>query len=168
MTELFVLSSNMAAIPLSFWVSRDWLQTTKRKFHSCFEPHYESEAKCKVFIMKDSFHSYKTNFLIKSFAFNLVFIMRFTATRKWPVPGNPAQRYLMNWDWNSEDKPIQGHSKTESCVFWCNCDFSFPLQSYCYRYRCTARSQNSADTTASNLGFRCVSDKVPDGVKLVK
>ena len=24
----FVLSSNMAEIPLSFWISRDWLQTT--------------------------------------------------------------------------------------------------------------------------------------------
>lgn len=41
-------------------------------------------------------------------------------------------------------------------------------KSYCYRYRCAARSQNSADTTASNLGFRCVSDKLPDGVKQVK
>ena len=27
MTERFVLSSNMAAMPLSFWISRDWLQT---------------------------------------------------------------------------------------------------------------------------------------------
>ena len=25
--------------------------------NSCYEPHYESEAKCKVFIMKISFHS---------------------------------------------------------------------------------------------------------------
>lgn len=41
-------------------------------------------------------------------------------------------------------------------------------KSYCYRYRCAARSQNSADTTASNLGLRCVSDKLPDGVQLVK
>ena len=76
---------------------------------------------------------------------------------------NGKKRDVTNWDWNSEDKPIQGHSKTESCAFWL-----FSLQSYCYRYRCAARSQNSADTTASNLGFRCVSDKVPDGVKLVK
>lgn len=28
-------------------------------------------------------------------------------------------------------------------------------QSYCYRYRCAARSHNTPDTTASNLGFRC-------------
>ena len=27
-----------------------------RPFPSCFEPHYESEAKCKVFVMKISFH----------------------------------------------------------------------------------------------------------------
>ena len=28
-----------------------------RPFPSCCEPHFESEAKCKVFIMKISFHS---------------------------------------------------------------------------------------------------------------
>ena len=58
-----------------------------RPFPSCCEPHNESEAKCKVFIMKISFHSYanKTNFHMKSFALSLAFIMRFTATRKWPI-----------------------------------------------------------------------------------
>ena len=58
-----------------------------RPFPSCFEPHYESEAKCKVFIMKISFHSHanKTNFHVKSFALSLAFIMRFTTTRKWPI-----------------------------------------------------------------------------------
>ena len=41
----------------------------------------------KVFIMKISFHSYanKTNFRMKSFALSLAFIMRFTATRNWPI-----------------------------------------------------------------------------------
>ncbi|KAL6111575.1 sumf1 [Pungitius sinensis] len=29
-------------------------------------------------------------------------------------------------------------------------------KSYCYRYRCAARSQNTPDSAASNLGFRCV------------
>ncbi|OCT85736.1 formylglycine-generating enzyme [Xenopus laevis] len=29
-------------------------------------------------------------------------------------------------------------------------------ESYCYRYRCAARSQNTPDSSASNLGFRCV------------
>ena len=60
---------------------------TNRRFPSCFEPHYESEAKCKVFIHKIIFHSYanKTNFHMKSFALSLAFIMRLTATRKWPI-----------------------------------------------------------------------------------
>ena len=58
-----------------------------RPFPSCFEPHYESEAKCKVFVMKISFHSYanKANFHMKSFALSLAFIVRFTATRKCPI-----------------------------------------------------------------------------------
>ena len=29
---------------------------------------------------------------------------------------------------------------------------------YCYRYRCAARSQNTPDTSAHNLGFRCAKD----------
>uniref|UniRef100_A0A7N6BEG7 Formylglycine-generating enzyme n=1 Tax=Anabas testudineus TaxID=64144 RepID=A0A7N6BEG7_ANATE len=32
-------------------------------------------------------------------------------------------------------------------------------KSYCYRYRCAARSQNTPDSSASNLGFRCVSEE---------
>lgn len=28
-------------------------------------------------------------------------------------------------------------------------------ESYCYRYRCAARSQNTEDSSAGNLGFRC-------------
>ena len=53
----------------------------------CFEPHYEDEAKCKVFIMNTGFHSYAntTDFEMKSFVLSLAFIMRFTATRKWPI-----------------------------------------------------------------------------------
>ncbi|XP_057560828.1 formylglycine-generating enzyme isoform X2 [Hippopotamus amphibius kiboko] len=34
-------------------------------------------------------------------------------------------------------------------------------QSYCYRYRCAARSQNTPDSSASNLGFRCAADRLP-------
>ena len=58
-----------------------------RPFPSCFEPHYESEVKFEVFVMKISFHSYgkKTNFHMKSFALSLAFIVGFTATRKWPI-----------------------------------------------------------------------------------
>lgn len=29
---------------------------------------------------------------------------------------------------------------------------------YCYRYRCAARSQNTEDSSAGNLGFRCAKD----------
>ena len=49
--------------------------------------HFRVALKCKVFIMKINFHSYvdKTNFHMKSFAYSLAFIMRFTATREWPV-----------------------------------------------------------------------------------
>ncbi|KAG8436075.1 hypothetical protein GDO86_007251 [Hymenochirus boettgeri] len=33
-------------------------------------------------------------------------------------------------------------------------------KSYCYRYRCAARSQNTPDSSASNLGFRCAASAV--------
>ena len=64
-------------------------KATNRPFPSCCEPH-ESKGKCKVFIMKIRFHSYanKTNFHMKSFALSVVFIMRFTATRKWTIRKN--------------------------------------------------------------------------------
>ena len=51
-----------------------WLPgKNNRPFSSCFEPH-ESDARCIVFIMKISFHSYanKTNFRVKS----LVVVLR--------------------------------------------------------------------------------------------
>lgn len=38
---------------------------------------------------------------------------------------------------------------------------SFYFQNYCYRYRCDARSQNTPDSSAVNLGFRCASDTLP-------
>ncbi|XP_031572586.1 formylglycine-generating enzyme-like [Actinia tenebrosa] len=41
-------------------------------------------------------------------------------------------------------------------------------KSYCYRYRSASRSQNSADTTASNLGMRCAADRLPKDVELVE
>lgn len=31
-------------------------------------------------------------------------------------------------------------------------------KSYCYRYRCAARSSNTQDSSAGNLGFRCAKD----------
>jgi sulfatase modifying factor 1 len=32
-------------------------------------------------------------------------------------------------------------------------------KTYCYRYRCAARSQNTPDSSAQNLGFRCAVNK---------
>ena len=47
----------------------------------------EREASLIVFIVKITFHSCakKPNFHIKSFAFSLAFVMRFKATRNWPI-----------------------------------------------------------------------------------
>ena len=66
------------------------------KFPCCFEPHCQSEAKCKVFIMKISFHpnANKTNFQMKSFVRSLAFIMRFTATQKWPIDRGVLQNLI--------------------------------------------------------------------------
>ena len=73
---------------------------TNRPFPSCFEPHYEIEAKCKAFVLKISFHSNanKTNFHMNSFALSLSFIVRFTATRKWPIYLHPDESEGLHWD----------------------------------------------------------------------
>lgn len=39
-------------------------------------------------------------------------------------------------------------------------------KSYCYRYRCAARSQNSPDSSAHNLGFRCAATILPEHIEL--
>ena len=67
---------------LGFVISR-----ANRPFQSCFEPHYESEAKCKVYIMQISFHSYanKTYFHMNNFVLSFAFITKLTATRTWPI-----------------------------------------------------------------------------------
>ena len=58
-----------------------------RPFPSCCEPHYKSEAKCKAFHVKISFVCIwmKFNFPNKNLVRSLTFIMRFKATRKWPI-----------------------------------------------------------------------------------
>ncbi|WAR26959.1 SUMF1-like protein [Mya arenaria] len=38
-------------------------------------------------------------------------------------------------------------------------------KSYCYRYRCAARSQNTPDSSSHNLGFRCASNTLPEYLK---
>lgn len=35
-------------------------------------------------------------------------------------------------------------------------------ESYCFRYRCAARSQNTEDSSSGNLGFRCAKDNEND------
>ncbi|KAK2175495.1 hypothetical protein NP493_728g01082 [Ridgeia piscesae] len=36
------------------------------------------------------------------------------------------------------------------------------IKSHCYRYRCGARSQNTPDSSSSNLGFRCAATTLPN------
>ncbi|XP_073888859.1 formylglycine-generating enzyme isoform X10 [Macaca fascicularis] len=53
------------------------------------------------------------------------------------------------WEWTSDWWTVH-HSVEETLN-----------PSYCYRYRCAARSQNTPDSSASNLGFRCAADRLP-------
>ena len=82
-----------------------------RPFLSCFDSHYESEAKCKVFVMKISFHSYAniTNFHMISFALSLAFIVRFKATRKWPIK-NERMRPKTHGSTNFARKVANAHA----------------------------------------------------------
>lgn len=57
------------------------------------------------------------------------------------------------WEQNSGQPTAQQRRETVERVkkggsFMCH-------KSYCYRYRCGARDHNTADSSASNLGFRC-------------
>ena len=67
---------------LNAWKAKN--NSFNRPFPSCFEPHYDSEASCKVFIMQTTliFIRMKTNFHNKNFARSLAVIMRFKATGK--------------------------------------------------------------------------------------
>jgi len=71
------------------------------------------------------------------------------------------------WEWTSDwwtikhtrseiDNPQGAESGTDKVKkggsFMCHKD-------YCYRYRCAARSQNTPDSSAHNLGFRCAADE---------
>jgi len=56
--------------------------------------------------------------------------------------------------WKS-DGPVSGKAKVKKGgSFMCS-------KKFCYRHRCSARSENTADSSASNLGFRCAADKLP-------
>lgn len=86
-----------------------------------------------------------------------------------PVDTYPPNKYgLYNmvgnvWEWVSDwwtithspapvkdpKGPVQGTEKVKKGgSFMCH-------KEYCYRYRCAARSMNTPDSSASNLGFRC-------------
>ncbi|XP_026751056.1 formylglycine-generating enzyme [Galleria mellonella] len=77
------------------------------------------------------------------------------------VGTNPVKLFLQNdfglynmagnvWEWTqdtwSKDQPQEKVKKGGS--YLCH-------RSYCYRYRCSARSHNTEDSSAGNLGFRC-------------
>ncbi|XP_055381021.1 formylglycine-generating enzyme isoform X2 [Condylostylus longicornis] len=51
-------------------------------------------------------------------------------------------------NWNSGDKSDPQSRVKKGGSYLCH-------KSYCYRYRCGARSQNTEDSSAGNLGFRC-------------
>ncbi|KAL3183383.1 hypothetical protein MRX96_000345 [Rhipicephalus microplus] len=92
-----------------------------------------------------------------------------------PVTAFPATKFgLKNiignvWEWTSDwwntrhtsepqDNPKGPSSGTDKVKkggsFMCH-------KAYCYRYRCAARSQNTPDTSAYNVGIRCGADKMP-------
>ncbi|XP_068234918.1 formylglycine-generating enzyme [Palaemon carinicauda] len=73
----------------------------------------------------------------------------------WEVSHSPSPKINPTGPRSGKDKVKKGGS------FMCTKD-------YCYRYRCVARSQNSPDTTASNLGFRCASSDLPDYLKNIQ
>lgn len=92
-----------------------------------------------------------------------------------PVTAFPATKFgLKNiignvWEWTADwwntrhtrepqDNPKGPPSGTDKVKkggsFMCH-------KTYCYRYRCAARSQNTPDTSAYNVGIRCGADKLP-------
>ncbi|KAI5713315.1 hypothetical protein M8J75_015393 [Diaphorina citri] len=63
----------------------------------------------------------------------------------WNVHHHPAPSYNPKGPTTGTDKVKKGGS------YLCN-------EQYCYRHRCAARSQNTPDSSAGNLGFRCAAD----------
>ena len=86
-----------------------------------------------------------------------------------PVDSFPPNKYGLHntagnvWEWTSDwwstrhtkdfrkdpEGPARGKDKVKKGgSYLCH-------PQYCYRYRCASRSQNTPDSSASNLGFRC-------------
>ncbi|XP_044751607.1 formylglycine-generating enzyme [Coccinella septempunctata] len=56
------------------------------------------------------------------------------------------------WEWTADNWTDDAESKVKKGgSFLCH-------ESYCWRYRCAARSFNTKDSSSSNLGFRCAAD----------
>lgn len=84
------------------------------------------------------------------------------------IATNPVDKFRQNdfdlynivgnaWEWTSDlwsDKDVSKENRDrvkKGGSYLCH-------KSYCYRYRCAARSQNSQDSSAGNLSFRCAKD----------
>lgn len=67
------------------------------------------------------------------------------------IVGNVWEWTADLWDLESDSKKENPNRVKKGGSYLCH-------KSYCYRYRCAARSQNSADSSAGNLGFRCAKD----------
>merc|ERR1712142_629124 len=64
-------------------------------------------------------------------------------------------RHDLAVDYDNPKGPTSGKDKVKKGgSYLCHAD-------YCFRYRCAARSQNTPDSSAGNLGFRCASDGLP-------
>lgn len=77
--------------------------------------------------------------------------------------GLPVKNMIGNvWEWTSDwwtTDHTGGLSPPKEGVIRVKKGGSFMCHaSYCFRYRCEARSENTPDTSASNIGFRCAAD----------
>uniref|UniRef100_A0A1B0AJ98 Sulfatase-modifying factor enzyme-like domain-containing protein n=1 Tax=Glossina pallidipes TaxID=7398 RepID=A0A1B0AJ98_GLOPL len=66
------------------------------------------------------------------------------------IVGNVWEWTQNLWNAKDADKANPGRVK-KGASYLCH-------KMYCYRYRCAARSQNTADSSAGNLSFRCAKD----------
>ncbi|CAH1105045.1 unnamed protein product [Psylliodes chrysocephalus] len=77
-----------------------------------------------------------------------------------PIDSFPPNKFGLHnmagnvWEWTQDNWQNDPDTKVKKGgSFLCH-------ESYCWRYRCAARSSNTKDSSASNLGFRCAADKI--------